>query len=260
MNLARVEYYFSDILSLMETRHLNENGEIVTNPLLSKEQFGRDERAFDKYGDVYIPQNLYIVGTVNMDETTFSFSKKVLDRANTIEFNKVDFNFDFDAVKEETVEIRNYHNDFLKSEYLKLADCSEDKELAVRTIKMLVKINNILEVYNFHFGYRVRDEIVFYSLYAVKNEIMDFDTAMDFSIVQKILPKINGSGSEVLDALIDIYNLLNGTTYNNTGYLEDEELKKMQVKAAESKYKLSREKLIYMMRRFVRDGFTTFWQ
>jgi 5-methylcytosine-specific restriction endonuclease McrBC GTP-binding regulatory subunit McrB len=48
------------------------------------------DATYDKYGNVYIPQNLYIVGNVNMDETTFPFSKKVLDRANTIGFNKVD--------------------------------------------------------------------------------------------------------------------------------------------------------------------------
>ena len=98
MNLARVEYYFSDILSSMETRNIIDD-EIVTQRLLSKAQFGKDERAYDKYGDVYIPQNLYIVGTVNMDETTFPFSKKVLDRANTIEFNKVDLKYNFDRIE-----------------------------------------------------------------------------------------------------------------------------------------------------------------
>ncbi|MBU3102236.1 MULTISPECIES: McrB family protein [Clostridium] len=76
MNLARVEYYFSDILSTMETRNIKDD-EIITQRLLSRAQFGKDERAYDKYGDIYIPQNLYIVVTANMDETTFPFSKKV---------------------------------------------------------------------------------------------------------------------------------------------------------------------------------------
>ena len=79
MNLARVEYYFSDILSSMETRKINDD-EIITQKLLSRSQFGKDEKAYDKYGDVYIPQNLYIIGTVNMDETTFPFSKKLENR------------------------------------------------------------------------------------------------------------------------------------------------------------------------------------
>ncbi|WLC82791.1 hypothetical protein KTC97_11670 [Clostridium estertheticum] len=68
MNLARVEYYFSDILSTMETRSIKDD-EIITQRLLSRAQFGKDERAYDKYGDVYIPQNLYIIGTVNMDKS-----------------------------------------------------------------------------------------------------------------------------------------------------------------------------------------------
>ena len=82
MNLARVEYYFSDILSVMESRKW-QDGQIVTSHLLSKEMTGYDF-------DLKIPSNLYIVGTVNMDETTHPFSKKVLDRANTIEFNRVE--------------------------------------------------------------------------------------------------------------------------------------------------------------------------
>ena len=122
MNLARVEYYFSDILSLMETRKLNDDGEIITENLLKEVQFGKgDIEAIDKYGDVYIPENLYIVGTVNMDETTFPFSKKVLDRANTIEFNKVNLKYNFDAILDDTeLKERVYSNEFLKSNYLKI--------------------------------------------------------------------------------------------------------------------------------------------
>ncbi|HJC57960.1 MAG TPA: DUF3578 domain-containing protein, partial [Candidatus Eisenbergiella intestinipullorum] len=86
MNLARVEYYLSDILSVIETRELV-NGKIVSAPLITIDQYAKDAEAAHTYGELRFPQNLYLVGTVNMDETTFSFSKKVLDRANTIEFN-----------------------------------------------------------------------------------------------------------------------------------------------------------------------------
>ncbi|MGH4120887.1 hypothetical protein [Clostridium sp.] len=182
----------------METRSIVED-EIITQKLLSKAQFGKDERAYDKYGDVYIPQNLYIISTVNMDETTFPFSKKVLDRANTIEFNKVDLIYNFDEVKLEEVLPKNYHNDFLKSHYLKISDCRNEKEIATLVIDKLIGINNISQKYQQHFAYRVRDEIVFYVIYATSSELLSFNKAMDYSIVQKILPKICGSGSEVLD-------------------------------------------------------------
>lgn len=262
MNLARVEYYFSDILSLMETRKKDDDGNVVTEKLLDKVQFGRDERSKDSYGDVYIPQNLYIVGTVNMDETTFQFSKKVLDRANTIEFNKVDLNYSFDNIIFEEVGRRVYKNDFLVSKYLKLAQCKEEKALAINVIDKLIDINKILEEYNQHFGFRVRDEIVFYMIYAAneKDKLMEFDKALDNCIVQKILPKINGSNRDVLEILIRIYNLLNETKYEYSSYIEDSEIKDMINKLKTSNYKASSEKLCLMIRRFVRDGFTTFWQ
>lgn len=260
MNLARVEYYFSDILSIMETRRVDDEGCIVTEKLLSREQFGRDERSFDKYGDVYIPQNLYIVGTVNMDETTFPFSKKVLDRANTIEFNKVNLAYDFDNLFEEKIEGRIYHNDFLKSDYLKLVQCKDKKEIAVKVIEKLVNINNILEKYNQHFGFRVRDEIVFYMIYATTNNIIDFDKALDYCIVQKILPKINGSNNDVMEIMVKLYNLLNNSKFEYEGYLEEKSIKEMRKLVENSGYKLSSGKLVSMIWRFIRDGFTTFWQ
>ena len=259
MNLARVEYYFSDILSSMETRKIKED-EIITQRLLSKAQFGKDERAYDKYGDVYIPQNLYIIGTVNMDETTFPFSKKVLDRANTIEFNKVDLKYNFETLELHEISPKNYHNDFLKSQYLKISECKDEREIAAKVIDKLIGINNILEKYQQHFAYRVRDEIVFYVIYDSVNELFSFNEAMDYSIVQKILPKIGGSGTEVLDILVDLFNNLNNTKHKNDGYIEDVQIKAMENQCESSEYRLSSEKIMYMIRRFLRDGFTTFWQ
>lgn len=259
MNLARVEYYFSDILSIMETRRVNEDGKIITNLIVSKEQVGSDETSFDKYGDVYIPQNLYIVGTVNMDETTFPFSKKVLDRANTIEFNKVDLAYSFEKVENASIEASNYHNNFLKSDFLKLADCIEHETIALNVIDKLIKINTVLEEYNQHFGFRVRDEIVFYMIYAAENNLLDFEIAFDMAVTQKILPKISGSSQDVLDLLVDLFDNLNGCVTKGSTYLEDEDIKKMK-KVAKPEYKLTNDKIIYMIRRFMRDGFTTFWQ
>lgn len=284
MNLARVEYYFSDILSIMETRRCNEDGEIITNVLLSETQIGRDAASISTYGDVYIPQNLYIIGTVNMDETTFPFSKKVLDRANTIEFNKVDLSYSFDD-EEDTTKYQNdndkcrvYHNNFLKSEFLKIKDCKENKEIALKTIDRLIGINKILEKYDNHFGYRVRDEIVFYMIYAMKYDLMTFDEAFDLCMVQKILPKIGGSSSDTLEMLASIFEHINDYKIQNKEYMEESELDKMSKDVFPTswennnnelqihsnlrklKYRCTNEKLISMMRRFIRDGFTTFWQ
>ena len=88
MNLARVEYYFSDILSTIETREKTLKG-IQSEVLLTEDYFTNDDD-IDDYAGLRLPDNLYIIGTVNMDETTHPFSKKVLDRANTIEFSQVE--------------------------------------------------------------------------------------------------------------------------------------------------------------------------
>ena len=148
----------------------------------------------------------------------------------------------------------------MKSQYLKISECKDEKEIAIKTIEELIKLNNILEDYNQHFGFRVRDEIVFYMIYASKNNIMDFDKALDYCIVQKILPKISGSNGEVFEILVKVFNMLNNTKIDVSGYLEQKQINEMMQQSRCSQYKLSNEKLVYMIRRFVRDGFTTFWQ
>ena len=148
MNLARVEYYLSDFLSVIESRE-KINGHIVTEGIAQYENG--------------IPENLYVIGTVNMDETTFPFSKKVLDRANTIEFSYVDL-----MPKQRTGETfapQKLPNDFLSTEYLVLAaDCTEDKALVEKICTELQALNGKLLKANAHVGFRVRDEIVFYML------------------------------------------------------------------------------------------------
>ena len=106
-------------------------------------------------------------------------------------------------------------------------------------------------------------------IYAVKDNLMNFEKAFDLCVVQKILPKISGSSSEVLDMLFDIFELFNDSKFSNREYLEEKELKDLKEKFTalnqdsdkiNYKFQLTNEKLIYMIRRFIRDGFTTFWQ
>ena len=122
MNLARVEYYLSDVLSVIETRDFV-GATIQSDPLVSDTYYGSDLAAAGRYGTVRLPENLYIVGTVNMDETTFPFSRKVLDRANTIEFSYVDLIPNFDELPREVPQAMNLNNAFLKTEYLLLGQC-----------------------------------------------------------------------------------------------------------------------------------------
>lgn len=152
---------------------------------------------------------------------------------------------------------------------LKIEDCIDSKDTDQKAISELIKINGILEKYNYHLGYSVKDGITFYMINLAKDNLMSFDEAFDLCVVQKILPKISGSSNEVLDMLFDIFELFNAYRFSNREYLEEKEFKELKEKVTTSnegfdkinyKFKLTNEKLIYMIRRFIRDGFTTFWQ
>jgi len=257
MNLARVEYYLSDILSVIETREYID-GQVITDPLVSEYYYGVDSKAAGKYGTLRIPENLYIIGTVNMDETTFPFSKKVLDRANTIEFSTVDLNADFYTGKE--VEPLYLNNEFMKAEYVFFNQCSDHEEYVKNICAKLQQLNGILKKANAHVGYRVRDEIVFYLINNENMSLLNPDDAFDNEIMQKILPRIQGSSASVKNMLCELFKFCAG---NYESYdTEDNDISSRMLKAAKQegcKYKKSAEKIAYMVRRYEEDGFTAYW-
>lgn len=161
MNLAVVEHYFADILSAMESNQ--------------KIQLHSNETAIDGVPPfVDIPANLYVVGTVNIDETTHQFSTKVLDRAYTIEFNEVDL---------ET---------FLDN-YLKRPEVAGAIDSIKSVGELCIKINNVLNKHNMHFGYRTYKEILAYMLFNNMGvRPLPFEYAMDNMVMQKILPRLRG--------------------------------------------------------------------
>ena len=258
MNLARVEYYLSDILSIIETRDFS-GAQIVTDPLIPESYYGADQKASMAYGELGLPENLYIVGTVNMDETTFPFSKKVLDRANTIEFSFVDLMPQMTLEEEVPAPIKAA-NDFLKTKYLLLAQCKEHAETVEEFCSELQQINKILQRANAHVGYRVRDEIVFYLLNNAEMELLSTAEAMDNAIMQKILPRIQGSSGAVKDMLCELFKVCAG---DYSGYhTEDSDVSTKMIRAAQApdcKYKKAAEKIAFMVRRFEEDGFTSYW-
>ena len=255
MNLARVEYYLSDFLSVIETREIT-NGVIESAPLMSLEKYGSDLAAREKYGELGFPQNLYIVGTVNMDETTFPFSKKVLDRANTIEFSYVDLIPNNASI--ETVQKLEIENKFLVSEYLLLDQCQDN--LVDDICLKLQEINDVLKIANAHVGYRVRDEIVFYMINNKKTGLLSENIALDNEIMQKILPRIQGSTESVKTMLCELFKIFAGD-FDGYQTQSDDIASKMLKKLQEGTaiYPHSAEKVAFMVRRFEEDGFTSYW-
>lgn len=258
MNLARVEHYFADFLSIVETRFRTKTNEVKTDFLLLKNQLKDANNAF-LYDDIYWPENLYLIGTVNMDETTYPFSRKVLDRANSIEMNTVELDW-ISKQKQKVDKLTNFTNANLKSEYIASIELTKtDKTQVVEALEMLKKMNKILEIANLHFAYRVRDEIIFYVLYAKKEQLLKQEEAIDFQIMQKILPRVHGSSTRTQKVIIGLLNLLANeevaTSYPDLEYLE----KNKESILKKSNYPKSTEKLIFMLERFDENRFTSFW-
>lgn len=254
MNLARVEYYLSDFLSIIETRDRKDNGVIETDALVDASYF-QSQSAKEKYGRVYIPENLYIIGTVNMDETTFPFSKKVLDRANTIEFSFV--NLMAKATAGGQAAAQKLDNSFLKTEYLYLRDC-DDEDLIDTVCFNLEELNQILVKANLHIGYRVRDEISFYMMNNKKAELLDEDAAFDHEIMQKILPRVQGSSAAIKDVLSELFSKCAGDYTGFAGAAAYEQMN-AYLDSKSCKYPNSAKKTAFMMRRYEEDGFTSYW-
>lgn len=258
MNLARVEHYFSDYLSIIETRRRDEKNNIITDKILREEMLvGATNSGIFK--NLRLPQNLYLIGTVNMDETTHSFSRKVLDRANSIEMNDIDLNW-MEGDKKNIEKLQNISNDIFYATFVSSIDIlKEHKESIKSEIKMLIDVNHILEKADLHFAYRVRDEVAFYLLLNKEHKLIDDEVAFDFQLVQKVLPRIHGSSERVQKVLIELLYLLEkGKNENVRTDIEFSDIEK-QFPVELLKYKRSSKKILFMLKRFDEDRFTSFW-
>ncbi len=262
MNLARVEYYLSDFLSLLETRRFYHK-ELQSSPVFRETDFAFEEDRRE-FSGLYIPGNLYVVGTVNMDETTHPFSKKVLDRANTIEFTDVYLKaYGLPTGPGESSEdnpgFPEINNGILQSEFCVLRDClPQHKGVVDDVVSNLMQINDILRAANLHVGYRVRDEISFYMVYNEKYGLMDQDVAFDWQLLQKILPRIQGSSHKIYEVLVRLFELCTNTSLESEHEGASEEAEKI-LENTQAKWPRSARKVAYMLGRYEEDGFTSFW-
>ena len=247
MNLSHVERYFADFLSAIESEeeiklHSGKEGDLWNRVPPTIEEF---------------PKNLFIIGTVNIDETTYMFSPKVLDRANVIEFrvskkemeNFLDSPADIDLSKL-AGKGAGMANDFVKIATSPAAKFSDKTSLSDELVKFF---ENLTEV-GAEFGYRTANEISrFASLSEQLAEGWKFEHIMDAAISQKLLPKIHGSRRKLEKVLFRL-----GQLCLTEGDAE-ELLKKPESIIWESvKYPISFEKIIRMHKGLVENGFTSF--
>lgn len=201
MNLAKVEYYFSDFLSAVEADSelvLHDAGEDLI--LEALDGMGVPQR-------LKVPANVFFTGTVNVDETTYMFSPKVLDRANTLEFNEVDLAQYGAAVTDDTGSYRlrpEVSVESLLAAYRK-PQPQDWLELPAPYAERLQALHALMAQHNLHFGYRVANEIARYLNLAAAFVGPDaLETAYDLQVLQKVLPKLSGSRAKLEGPLTDI--------------------------------------------------------
>lgn len=286
MNLAPVEQYFAEFLSVLESR-VKIDGHIISEPLIKASVFSNSEyekdlkhEIFDvkikekdsdgikiydadlseAEADIYqqlkteglrIPENVIVIGTVNMDETTHQFSRKVIDRAMTIEMNLPEGNpfMDFFSNASELVYRENpvsaslYLATQTKASDVVQALAAENEEktewLKTEVAKLLSEINSALDGTPFKVAYRVQNELMLY-FYQLWLEDKDADwggllnTAVDQILMMKVLPRIEGD-EELLEKPLE------------------------RLTAFSAAYLNASKKLNEMKQRLGQSRFTSFW-
>lgn len=304
MNLAPVEEYFADFLSVIESRKRKKDGTIVTDAIVPASVFNDKDYADDfdvflkiglkpinevkditeftakvkesdsdeseffeqswlveelKRDGLTIPQNVIIIGTVNMDDTTNSFSRKVIDRAMTFETIVGTFDssyFDSDVT---LGYVKNYRKgELFISDEVRATEMMEDGRFTLsdeeknRIIGFINSVNSDLEGTPFKISYRILNETIL--LYRAKQKIVelmgeeekkdgvevntDLNTIFDDILMQKVLPRIEGDFEKCDKCLV-----------------------KLGDRAERMEWKQSSEKIEFMIKRFGKDhsGFTSFW-
>lgn len=325
MNLSHVERYFADFLSAIEseepitlyqtkgndifteeTESITEEAEAESQHCLRHDGCYTTKNKVKEYyitingiGDevpkklkipqkLTIPPNLYIIGTVNVDETTYMFSPKVLDRANVLEFetysinkymryaneseqnNNIEPNYnthleDFTSI--ETFEEYDVDNTLRKMNIEDLKKILDDNAWSGLSNE-LTKFQLVLKESNFDFGFRVTNEIIRYivaSYYYTKNkDNFNWEDTFDNQIKQKILPKLHGSENVIGETL---NNLIKLSHYGSEISFDEDEptelFKELQDKTLpksynESKYKNSTKKLLQMKRTLNKQRYMSF--
>ena len=231
MNLAPVEEYFAEFLSAIESRSF-EGGEYMTDPIIKPfNSFGEDVAkmmvntlfpnftAADKNSflgkivdhletkGLTLPKNLMVIGTVNMDETTFSFSRKVLDRAMSVEMNEVNYDSFLNDTTDDDLKaiVQAFEeNDDADLNALLVDRHIEAKEIidglgdnAKFTIDYLKRINALLEGTPFKLGYRAANEALIYLQASLEFGQTDRIAALDNFTLMKILSRIEGDETKL---------------------------------------------------------------
>jgi len=284
MNLAPVEQYFADYLAVIETRKWS-NGEYSCQPLLKKASLEQVEDqpslrkdldlsasqhdelwAYFLANGIALPPNLIVAGTVNMDETTHGFSRKVIDRAFTIDFGVFypnDFNSYFQN-EEDKIQDKTLSFPLLsKVTAADLSDCLADSDGSL-SIGFLSDVNNVLKNTPFELAYRALNELLPAVVSFAPQDARQLQAVWDDFLMSKLLPRIDGDGEKLhsnendslltqLSTVLETHlSAIWGTTRPDL-LRENYDGSNIDVECR------SKAKLQWMQNRLATNGFTSFW-
>lgn len=281
MNLAPVEQYFADYLSIIETRYWEE-GKYYCDALLNHTTFKQVDNLTqlrtqlnlegNEHDDLWahfldkgisIPPNLIVAGTVNMDETTHGFSRKVIDRAFTIDFGEF-FPNDYQAYFEAETQPKTLS--FPIHSQVDLNLIAEYDPDGSKSITFLEAINSVLKGTPFELAYRALNELLIAVVCFRPNQPLSLQAVWDDFLMTKVLPRIEGDSEKLQD---DGENSL----LNQLESILAEQLNEIWTKPASRPDLLreqingdiiniscrSKKKLNLMKARLSTNGFTSFW-
>ena len=267
MNLAPVEQYFAEFLSVIETRKKDVDGRIVTDTLVKisdelllkaviddvykdvEHNTAENFKAFFvSKGGLPIPSNLVVMGTVNMDETTCTFSRKVLDRAMSFELNDVSDMYDVNTIDGEgdyefgSIDLAAAKQSLTTGKEA----CDTAKDICGKVLGYLKAVNEKLDKTAFKIAYRSRNEIMIYCLERINGDVVSLAEALDEVTSMKILSRIEGDSQHVTEKWLgELSKLIADELEKVDGY-------------DESKCNICRDKLNDMKEQ-VQSGYTSFW-
>lgn len=219
MNLARVEHYFSDFLSCLES---DEPLHLHDDPTL---EAGETEDGPPVPRRLRIPPNLFFTGTVNIDETTHMFSPKVLDRAFTLEFNEVDLRgLGAPDGGEEGLALERFPGQLQLHGRPSAAHWAQLGALNGELQQLVIELHELLQRENRHFGYRVANEIAAFVTLAAAQAGSDAETlraSLDLALLQKVLPKFHGTQQELERPLGELLSFTIGGQVGGSHEAED---------------------------------------
>lgn len=265
MNLSHVERYFADFLSATESldRSIRLHDEGPSGELL-RSASGSDPWVPQK---ICIPNNIFIIGTVNVDETTYMFSPKVLDRANVIEFKTSrDSLADYLGSGASRPTKINTIDQSVSKEFIAKANSSQAGEISalmesadwIIIERSLRDLFDILQKENHEFGFRTANEICRYLNVGLTEAKADgkwnWEEAFDVQIVQKVLPKLHGSRRKLETLLL----ALCGFFFAGKNIISDESLPEEIIQKTGGLFKMSFEKTKEMLLTLRRNQFVSF--